>query len=320
MSLLSAGRDLITLGTVDSDQALQTRQRTMSINTWAAAVFARNEARRIGTCLDSLLQAHHATPGRVTVLVNGSTDSTATIVRSIATVHPCIDTVELEQGDKAASWNHYVHERRIAADMHLFIDGDVCAQTGFVPAISHAFAQHPDAVAVAAIPASGRDRAGWSQRMREHGRLAGGLYALRGDWLDGLRREDLHLPHGLIGEDLFLSCVAKSMLHPGGIYQPSPRLALTDRATFAFESLSVARPQDWWTYLKRLVRYRLRDHQLALLLQRLSEEPHRGMPYDMATLYREAPALPDYYWRGLQTPFDMIAVHHMRRVARQAAR
>ena len=296
---------------------MPTRQHTTPIKTWAAAVFAHNEARRIRTCLDSLLQGQSATPGRVTVLINGSTDGTAAIVRSIAADHPCIELVLLNQGDKAAAWNHYVHERAIAADMHLFIDGDVLAEPGSVPAISQTFGQHPEAVAVAALPASGRDRAGWSQRMRDHGRLAGGLYALRGDWLDEIRSEYLHLPHGLIGEDLFLSCLAKSMPHPGGMYQPSPRLVIADTATFAFESLSLARPEDWWKYLKRLVRYRLRDHQLALLLQRLAQEPHRGIPHDVATLYRESTALPDYYWRGLQTPFDMLAVYRMKRIAQK---
>lgn len=287
--------------------------------TWSAAVFAHNEAKHIRACLDCLLQAQTIAPGRIAVLINGSTDQTDTVVGTIAARHPCVEAVVLKQGDKAAAWNHYVHELGVAADRHLFVDGDVCAEPGAWLSIDQAFTEHPDAVAVAALPASGRDRIGWSKRMRDHGRLAGGLYALRGDWLDELRQHAVRLPRGLIGEDLFVSCMAKSMLYPAGMYQPSPRLIIADGARFAFDSLSAARPKDLWVYLRRLVRYRLRDYQLALLLQRLAQEPQRGMPVDVATLYREAPALPDYYWRGLQTPIDMLAVRHIRKTAKQRA-
>jgi glycosyltransferase involved in cell wall biosynthesis len=286
-------------------------------DTWSIAVFAHNEAERIRACLDGLLVQDTVVPARIVVLVNGSTDSTADIVDEYASRHPSVQRVTLAVGDKAAAWNHYVHDLAVDAEHHVFVDGDVRPLRDALPAIGKAFARHPAANAVGAVPACGRNRVGWSQRMVAHGRLAGGLYALRGEMVDELRQHATRLPLGLIGDDLFVSCLAKAMPDPRGMYQPSPRLVIAPDARFAFDSLSLARPGDWLTYLRRLVRYRVRDHQLSLLLNRLAHEPHRGIPLDMATLYREAPTLPDYYWRGLQTPFDMIAVHHIQRVARQ---
>jgi glycosyltransferase involved in cell wall biosynthesis len=287
------------------------------VDKWSVAVFAHNEAKRIRRCLDSLLTQDTLPPPRIVVLVNGSTDKTADIVDEFATRHPSVQRVTLPIGDKAAAWNHYVHDLAVDAEHHAFVDGDVHPLRDALPAIGKAFARQPAARAVGATPASGRNRVGWARRMVTHGRLAGGLYALRRDMVDELRERDIRLPLGLIGEDLFVSCLAKAMLHPRGMYQASPQLVIAADARFAFDSLSLARPGDWLTYLRRLVRYRVRDHQLSLLLNRLAQEPHRGMPSDMAALYREAAALPDYYWRGLQTPFDMIAVHQLKRVARQ---
>ena len=37
------------------------------------------------------------------------------------------------------------------------------------------------------LPTAGRDREAWSRRMIAHGTLAGGLYALRGDFVERIR-------------------------------------------------------------------------------------------------------------------------------------
>jgi glycosyltransferase involved in cell wall biosynthesis len=287
----------------------------VAFDSWSAAIFAHNEAKTIAACLDSLLTQEPRSPGRVFVLVNGSRDATADIVARYAAEHPVVRPVVLPLGDKAGAWNHYVHVLRPPADVHFFVDGDVRAAPGALAALARALVEAPRAQAAGALPLTGRDRAGWSRRMVAFGRLAGALYALRGGFLDTLKEQQTHLPTGLIGEDLFLSCLVKGRLGRQGLLQPDPRLVFAADAGFAFRPLDPRRPRDWWTYGRRLVRYQVRDHQLAMLLHLLETRPDAGLPADVAGLYRQAARLPRYAWRGRLTPFDLLAVWQIRHAA-----
>ena len=74
----------------------------------AIIVLAHNEERRIAACLASL-PLDDAGVG-VTVVVNGSSDRTAAIVRDHA--ERGVRLVEYEQGGKARSWNRFVLDRK----------------------------------------------------------------------------------------------------------------------------------------------------------------------------------------------------------------
>jgi hypothetical protein len=228
-----------------------------------------------------------------------------------------VKLVAIATADKANAWNHYVHEVGRESDVHFFVDGDTVVGDKAFRSLEQALAANPAANAAGALPLSGRNRAGWTQRMVRHGRLAGGLYALRGSFLTRLRQGSVRLPGGLIGDDLLVSCLAKESLTRQGFLQPSRRLVFARSAGFSFESLAWSRPRHWYLYARRLVRYRVRDYQITLLLRRQEENPGAHLPVDVATLYRDATGLPDYYWRGWMTPIDLLAVWHIRRVARR---
>ena len=290
--------------------------------TWSCAVFAYNEAASIGACLDSLLPALAELPRcrGIHVLANGCTDRTEAVVAAYAEHHGPIRLLSLPVADKAAAWNHYVHALAPDADMHLFMDGDVQAAPGAPAALARRLLVEPTARAVAALPGCGRSRVAWCAHMGQLGRLAGNLYALRGSFVAGLREAGLSLPRGLIGEDLFLSALVKGKPVPAGLVQPDPALALEPGALFLFRSLSPRRPGDWLTYARRLVRYRIRDHQLLLLLRHLQARGLPGMPADVAQLYAETKATLAFRWHGRQTPQEWLAVALLRRAMRQARR
>jgi len=286
--------------------------------SWSATIFAHNVARTIVACLDSVLSQLPGSGGRVFVLVNGSRDDTEKLVSRYADAHPDVTLVNLPLADKASAWNHYVHALSPRVGFHFFVDADVCVSKDAFVAMLDTFGNAPGANAVGALPLSGRDRRGWSGRMLTHGRLAGGLYALRGSFLDELRQRAVRLPAGLIGDDLLVSCLVKGALGPQGLLQPSERLVFAPAAGFSFTPLSIRRPRDWLVYGRRLVRYRIRDYQLAMLLRGANVQPRSGgLPADVATLYREAVDLPQYYWRGRITPFDLLAVWKIRNAARK---
>jgi glycosyltransferase involved in cell wall biosynthesis len=282
---------------------------------WSVAVFAHNIAGRVTRCLDSIMRQQCPGALRIYILANGCTDATLTRVREYAADRPDIELITLALADKANAWNHYVHEISHESDVHFFVDGDTTAGDDAFRYLNQAIEHNPVANAAGALPLSGRNRATWSQRMLRYGRLAGGLYALRGSFLARLRKDSIRLPIGLIGDDLFISCLAKESLTRQGFLSPSQRLVFAQSAGFAFDSLTWLRPQDWLFYARRLVRYRVRDYQITMLLRWLEENPGSRLPHDVVTLYRNATYLPDYYWRGWLTPVDMLAVRQIRRIA-----
>lgn len=282
---------------------------------WSVAVFAHNEARAITGCLDAILAQRPQHPFPVFVLINGSRDATETRVRAFARLAPQVVPVSIPLGDKANAWNEFVHRHAPDASVHFFVDGDTTPLPGAFAALARTMDERPQAMAVGALPATGRDRIGWSLRMRTFGRLAGCLYALRGSYVHALRADAVRMPVGMIGEDLLLSCMVKQHYGAQALSQPDPRLIFAAGAGFAFRSMSPKRPGDWIAYARRLVRYRVRDYQLAILLAHLASRGLDAMPADVATLYRLQPELPRYRWRGRSTPLDMLAVRRIRKTA-----
>ena len=93
-----------------------TEQRSRILVT----VLAHNEERRIAACLDSLPLGERGV--RVVVVVNGSSDATADIVRTYAARG--VELVEYAEGGKARSWNRFILDCAPAADTFVFVDGD----------------------------------------------------------------------------------------------------------------------------------------------------------------------------------------------------
>lgn len=289
-------------------------------NTWSVAVFAHNEAATIAATLGSILTAGEGSVAiEVVVLANGCADRTALIVRELAVSAPNLHVVEIALGDKANAWNHYVHEVSAslpfsAAQMHVFVDGDVHLAPGALPALAAALAQEPSANAAGGLPVSGRDRVAWRARMIANGMLAGGLYALRASFVDRIRRREIRIPQGLIGEDWLVSFLAKSdlkLLPPDA--SPAAPVVFALDAGFSFRSLSPLRIADGKTYLRRLWRYALRGVQFDMLYPLLVNQPPEALPADVDQLYRLVPAPSRLKWVGTQSALRLLAVYSVRR-------
>lgn len=286
--------------------------------SWSATIFAHNEAATIVSCLDSVLSQEAAHSAQIFVLVNGSQDATESLVKDYSAAHPNVTLVTLAIADKANAWNHYVHMLSPDVPIHFFIDGDMSVTPNSFASLYSVLSTSAEARAAGAMPTTGRDRVGWSTRMMVLGRLPGGLYALKGDFVSELRERGVRIPVGLIGEDFFLSCLVKDQLTIRGLIQPSPRLIFAADAGFAFRPLSLVQPQDWFIYARRLVRYQVREYQLMMLLHYLETHSHEEIPPDVVTMYHRSEQLPRYRWRGRITPFDMLAVWQIRSAVRKS--
>lgn len=285
----------------------------------SVAVFAHNEAARIGAALESLFAAAEGRTLQVTVLANGCRDGTADIVRELARHNPQLQLLESALADKAEAWNSYVHQVAARAPasqalLHVFMDGDVQPGPGSLSALAAALALAPHANAAAALPNSGRDRDAWRRRMVANSALAGGLYALRGEFVQRLRARGVRVPRGFVGEDWLVSLFAVSDLQPtawGGIL-PS-RVQMAPGASFSFRPLSPWRPADYRVYLRRLWRYTLRGVQFELATSWLLHQPPETLPPDAEQLALWAPLPSRLKWVGWTSPLRSWAVQALRR-------
>lgn len=293
---------------------------------WSVAVFAHNEARGIAATLRSIIIASEGAPLNVFVLANGCRDGTAAIARECVFAPHRIHVIEIPLGDKANAWNFYVHTISASptmrtTTMHVFVDGDVQIEPGSLRALAAAFDHAPTINAVGGLPNTGRDRAAWCHRMVANGTLAGGLYALRGDFVGRIRQRGIHIPRGFIGDDWLVSLLAKSDLHPlatgaatanGVMFAPS--------AGFSFRSLNPWRPRDYKIYLRRLWRYALRGVQFEMLIGWLLHRPADALPVDAEQLYLLASLPSRLKGVGFTSILRALAVQKVRNVRAQASR
>lgn len=285
----------------------------MSAPKVSVAVFAYNEAARIAACLDALAACAGEARLTVHVLINGCTDETEAVVRS----HPApgfdLRPVVIRRGDKANAWNHYTQEVAPEdAEVHVFTDGDMVAGPGSVAAFLAAFAADRHAAGCAGLPASGRSRTAFRDKLVANRELAGNLYALHGRCLMEFRRRRIRLPFGLFGEDGLVTTLVKWNLDTRGP-RDDRRIIATEGATFGYEPLSPWRPGDLAIYRKRKMRYAVRQQQANMLYPLLFTEGVEAMPEHVLDLYRLRAAAMELRWNGIDTWFDWLACRRIHR-------
>lgn len=283
----------------------------------SVAIFAHNLSGVIVRCIESVLASKGKLDLRIYVLANGCTDGTiCEIERQYAEVEH-VNLINIPIADKANAWNHYVHRIATIQSTHIFIDGDVVPAPDSLIRLIESLDSQPEANAVGAVPSVGRDRAGWVHRMIRFGRVSGGLYGLTGKFVNYLISNQIKIPNGFVGEDFLLSAWAKDLWGSEGLYTPNPKLVIEERATFAFRQLSLMRLADAKTYFKRLVRYRLRDYQLGMLMHYFESHGIDYIPLSVEEIYQLSGKPPGYYWRGKSTPIDWLTVFKIRQALRR---
>ena len=115
-------------------------------------VLAHNEEARIALCLDSLPLDDPDV--QIWVVVNGSSDSTAEIVRGYAARG--VRLVDYAEGGKSRSWNRFVLDDAPDAQTYVFVDGDAQLVAGSVNALRSCL-EKSGANAASAVPMNGRN-------------------------------------------------------------------------------------------------------------------------------------------------------------------
>lgn len=284
----------------------------------AVAIFAHNEARRIGACLASLPLERRDIAFHL--LVNGSTDATAAIARAVAADHPGLRVHDFAQGGKARTWNRFVHT--ILADplppAVIFMDGDAEITPGAFDALITALRDEPRVNAVAALPRNGRRFAHYQATIRAEGGLFGDLYALRGAFLGRIRAAGLHLPLDLVGDDGLVAAWAATDLGPDAQWDRA-RLGHADGAGFLCEPVDPLRPRGLRLQYRRMTSYAVRHFQGRIVSDIMRREGPAGLPARLASLY--ADWLPRFTPRPglLDGWFDRRALRRMTRAMEDGA-
>ncbi len=283
---------------------------------WPFAVFAYNEEELICSTLDSILLSARGHPLAVYVLINGCTDDTEAVVRDYAASHPEIVPVRINFGDKANAWNVFVHELAPDSDIHFFMDGDVTVVGNSLHAMNAALHEKEEALAVAALPTTGRSARQFRRMLVEERLIAGNLYALKGTIVRRFRELGFRLPIGMFGEDGLVGTLVKWNLDT--LASPvEDRIISTPEAGFAYGSLSPLRPKHWRLYKNRMMRYAVRRHQATMLYPILWERGVKAMPVHVDELYQQAFHNCKLTWNGLDTIFDYFALNRIRRRLKQ---
>jgi glycosyltransferase involved in cell wall biosynthesis len=285
----------------------------MSRPTVSVAVFAYNEEDRIAACLDAIRACAEEARLRVHVLINGCTDGTERIVRGYRAPEIDLRPIVIRRGDKANAWNHYTHEvAPEEAAIHVFTDGDMRIGRGSIAGFLRTFDERPEAHGCAGLPASGRSRDAFREKLIREREMAGNLYAVRGSCLMEFRRRNIRLPFGIFGEDGLVTTLIKWNLDTRG-ERDDRRITACETATFAYEPLSPFRLRDLRIYYKRKMRYAVRQQQVNMLCPLLWEGGVEAMPAHVVDLYRACKDRVALHWNGLDTWFDWIACRRIRR-------
>jgi glycosyltransferase involved in cell wall biosynthesis len=273
------------------------------------AIFAHNEARRIGGCITSLPTASDAFEFHL--LVNGTTDRTADIARGMTENLPHFHIHILKSDGKARAWNYFVDSiLDESAPACLFVDGDAEVMPGSLEAMIATLSAHLHANGVNAMPITGRTQAEYrTGMMADHG-MFGALYGLSGDFVRRLKASGIRLPLDLIGDDGLIAALAKTDLGPESEWQKE-RVANCPAGEFAFEEADWRVPTTWALQFRRMINYSVRRYQNMIISATMRGPGPGALPTAMRDAYPAHWHLFDV--RPKYALFDWLAKRRMKR-------
>ncbi len=285
----------------------------------SVCIFARDVEETLPECIGALNAAGLSAHDQVHILINGCSDDSLTVAKSLAAVDPRINVHELPVGDKANAWNEYVY--RFApedARTHIFLDGDIKPSDQSIDALDEALVAAPESYAAAALPVTGRSRRAWARRLLVNSYLSGNLYALSETGMEAFKKRNIRLPFGAKGEDGLITYLLLTDLKGGADDSFRSRIIIAEEACFEFDSLN-PNLRDLRIYARRLRRYSERHFQKHVLYRLLKTRGVSAMPkviyelYTPATLRDLRPRLhPINFW------VDMATLRRLRRGANAA--
>jgi len=253
---------------------------------WCVAIFTSREAPDV--LLNSVRAALSAAahPTCIDVLVNGNRVLADHLCPLLVGLTP-LGTSSLRLwflplGDKAATFNRYVHEIWPGSALAFFVDGYVRVRPDAFSRISEALHSHPAALAASGVPNTDFINRALRQQMLREGGMHGNLYALSRDTLERMRAIGYRLPLGIYRTDPTLAAALSFNLDPSQFdWQLKERIATVEGASWDIDR------QPWWFPSELRGRWLRRARQAQGVLE------NRAVRHHFAQQRRSPAALPE---------------------------
>lgn len=248
---------------------------------WSVAVFARDEAGRIGTCLRALSRCDGAGRLHVTVMLNGTTDASPAIAAEAMRGSGLAGAIyTIPHGDKSHAVNLFLHRLRPDAGLYLMLDGYAEIRPDAPVLLARRLGETPQAQGAAAVPSTGRSAAALRRDMLEHPGLHGSLFALRDTFVERLVQAGIRLPRGLYrGDGLLGSMLMHDLDALGGGWVAS-RIAVEPDASWATAPGHPLRWRDLRRHGRRLLQQARGRLQTAALRAAIYSGGFANLPED----------------------------------------
>lgn len=231
---------------------------------WCVAVIAsREKPKELLATIESILSSAHKLTN-IDVLVNGNSTLASDISKLIAE-RIFTDNVSsirvwsLSLGDKANTWNQYLHRIWPGNGIAFFVDGYCRISPNAFRLLEEGMESSPNVLAATSVPTTGRSSAQWREAVLTQGGLVGGLFAFKKSVMLELRERNFNLPLGLYGYDATLGAVIAFGLDPSkNQWNLKERIFAHPEVTWVTNQKKWWRPSDIKSHFNRTVKAALR--------------------------------------------------------------
>lgn len=262
---------------------------------WHIGVYCQNEEATLEACLASVSGAASHRKSLITVLINGSTDSSETVARVTASrLKTPVRIFRIKYGDKANAINTFLYDRTIRSDLYFGVDAYVRVCRDALEELATALEREPRALTATGVAMTGHTEPKANRAtVATGGALRGQLYALRGSFVDRMVESGIRLPIGTYRGDGLLGTMAAFDLDP--LHQPwtNHRLITVPNARFATTPLSPFRVRDIRRQFRRKIRQTRGKMQNAAIKGIVHSIGFSGLPEHAADLPNYPRPAPD---------------------------
>lgn len=217
-------------------------------HVWAVAVFAAREKPaelyRTVQAIDAAAAEHTV----IDVMVNGNAGLATEVSRLInlgrsSNASTVIRVWSIFLGDKAHTWNQYVHHVWPGAKQTFFVDGYVRVRPDALKLLDAGMSAAPYALGGTGVPTAGRTASAAGKRMLTEGGIHGNLFALTNLVMLQLRQKKFHLPLGIYRTDGTLGAALAFGLDPSkNGWDLKRRILVHPSVSWATDE------KTWWRY------------------------------------------------------------------------
>jgi hypothetical protein len=225
-------------------------------HSWSVAISAARESvDTLSRCIRAALLACKERRAVIDVLINGNHE----LAQAIAGLDWSgagneVRIWSIRMGDKAHTWNEYLHRIWPVGATAFFIDGYAEVKPGALQAMSDRLACSSSALGATGVPTCGRSAGKLREQMLKSGGIHGNLYAIRADTMHALRERHFRLPLGLYRTDPLLGSVLMFGLDPENNKWDPSLVVVEPNATWDVRGLSDITWKNISSQAKRMVR------------------------------------------------------------------